>query len=70
MFDMLRSNLPDHLRILGYPPDADFATSNGWPSGWQAPQTAYNALKARLPSTETPSPDGQLYLTQVYTVVR
>lgn len=53
----------------GYPPDADFATDNGWPSGWQTPNDAYAKLKARLPSTQTPSPDGKLYLTQVYDVV-
>lgn len=54
---------------LGYPPDADFASDNGWPSGWQTPNDAYARLKARLPSTQTPSPDGKLYLTQVYDVV-
>ncbi|KAG9000556.1 hypothetical protein FRB94_005345 [Tulasnella sp. JGI-2019a] len=51
------------------PPDLDFAASGGWPSGWQTPNTAIAALKARLPSTETPSPDGKQYLTQVYDVV-
>lgn len=55
--------------LYWYPPDADFASDNGWPSGWQTPNDAYAKLKARLPSTQTPSPDGKLYLTQVYDVV-
>ncbi|KAG8994110.1 hypothetical protein FRB94_010106 [Tulasnella sp. JGI-2019a] len=56
--------------LYWYPPDADFALANGWPSGWQTPDTAYAALAARLPSTEVPSPDGKQYLTQVFTVVQ
>lgn len=56
--------------LYWYPADVDFGTANGWPSGWQTPQTAYSALQARLPSTETPSPDGKQYLTQVFTVVQ
>ncbi|KAG8909001.1 hypothetical protein FRB99_000104 [Tulasnella sp. 403] len=55
--------------LFWYPPDSDFTTSNGWPSGWQTPNDAYQKLKTRLPSTEVPSPDGKLYLTQVYDVV-
>lgn len=58
-----------HLYCKGYPPDLDFSSSIGWPSGWQTPNDAYARLKARLPSTQTPSPDGKLYLTQVYDVV-
>ncbi|KAF8657601.1 hypothetical protein AX16_002182 [Volvariella volvacea WC 439] len=51
------------------PPYSDFSTANGWPSSWadHAPYTA--KLKARLPSTDTPSPDGRRYLTQVFDVV-
>ncbi|KAG8845518.1 hypothetical protein FRB96_002486 [Tulasnella sp. 330] len=55
--------------LYWYPPDLDFSASSGWPSGWQTPDSAYAALAARLPSTETPSPDGKQYLTQVYDVV-
>lgn len=55
--------------LYWYPPDVDFATSSGWPSGWQTPTAANAALQARLPSTQTPSPDGKQYLTQVYDVV-
>ncbi|KAG9018158.1 hypothetical protein FRB90_012066 [Tulasnella sp. 427] len=55
--------------LYWYPPDADFALDNGWPSGWQTPNDALAKLKARLPYTQTPSPDGKLYLTQVYDVV-
>lgn len=53
-----------------YPPDAEFATDNGWPAGWQTPNTALNKLKARLPSTDIPSPDGKRYMTQVFDVVK
>lgn len=56
--------------LYWYPPDIDFSTANGWPSGWQSQSTALNKLKAKLPYTETPSTDGQLYLTQVYDVVK
>lgn len=55
--------------LYWYPPDVDFDPSYGWPSSWAHPHDAYNALKARLPYTTTPSSDGKLYLTQVYDVV-
>lgn len=58
------------LRLYWYPTDAEFATSNGWPSGWQTPSAYTNKVIARLPSTDTPSPDGKRYLDQVYAVVK
>lgn len=51
------------------PTDAEFATTNGWPSGWQTPNTQINAVLARLPSTNLPSPDGIRYLDAAYNVV-
>ncbi|KAG8746293.1 hypothetical protein FRC11_012797 [Ceratobasidium sp. 423] len=56
--------------LYWYPTDAEWATSNGWPSGWKTPNTALNKVKARLPSTDTPSTDGKRYLAQVYDVVK
>ncbi|KAG8683270.1 hypothetical protein FRC09_016182, partial [Ceratobasidium sp. 395] len=56
--------------LYWYPTDAEFATSNGWPSGWQSVSTYLPKVKARLPSTDTPSTDGKRYLTQVYDVVK
>ncbi|KAG8699391.1 hypothetical protein FRC09_006652 [Ceratobasidium sp. 395] len=53
-----------------YPPDVEYATSNGWPSGWQTISTYVDKLKARLPSTDIPSTDGKRYMTQVYDVVK
>lgn len=55
--------------LYWFPTAAEFATSNGWPSNWtnHYPYTA--KLKARLPSTDIPSPDGKRYLEQVYDVV-
>jgi cellobiose dehydrogenase (acceptor) len=53
----------------GYLVDADFSTTNRWPTRWKVPTTTYNSLKARLPSTETSSPNKKLYLTQVYIIV-
>ena len=58
------------FRLYWYPTDAEFDTANGWPSGWQTPSTYVERLKARLPSTDTPSTDGKRYLTQVYDVVK
>lgn len=58
------------LRLYWYPTDAEFATSNGWPSGWQTPNAYVEKVKARLPSTDTPSTDGKRYLDQVYDVVK
>lgn len=51
------------------PPYSDFSPSVGWPTSWgnHAPYTA--KLKARLPSTDHPSTDGQRYLEQVSDVV-
>ncbi|KAG9127672.1 hypothetical protein FRC07_011056 [Ceratobasidium sp. 392] len=56
--------------LYWYPADAEYATSNGWPSGWQSISTYVSKLKARLPATDTPSTDGKRYLTQVYDVVK
>ncbi|CAE6505183.1 unnamed protein product [Rhizoctonia solani] len=56
--------------LYWYPTDAEWATSNGWPSGWQTPNTALDKVKTRLPATDTPSTDGKRYLTQVYDVVK
>ncbi|QRV75686.1 GMC oxidoreductase [Ceratobasidium sp. AG-Ba] len=56
--------------LYWYPPDVEYSTTNGWPTGWQSIGTYVNKLKARLPATETPSSDGKLYLTQVYDVVK
>ncbi|KAF8596985.1 cellobiose dehydrogenase [Ceratobasidium sp. AG-I] len=56
--------------LYWYPTDAEFDTANGWPSGWQTPSAYVAKLKARLPSTDTPSTDGKRYLTQVYDVVK
>ncbi|KDQ06595.1 carbohydrate-binding module family 1 protein [Botryobasidium botryosum FD-172 SS1] len=53
------------------PPDRDWGTISGWPSGWSATDLApaQARLKARLPGTDAPSPDGVRYLDQVYTLV-
>lgn len=56
--------------LYWYPTDAEFATSNGWPSGWQTPSDYVTKVQTRLPSTDTPSTDGKRYLTQVYDVVK
>ncbi|CEL59822.1 Cellobiose dehydrogenase OS=Phanerochaete chrysosporium GN=CDH-1 PE=1 SV=1 [Rhizoctonia solani AG-1 IB] len=56
--------------LYWYPTDAEWATSNGWPSGWQTPNSALEKVKARLPATDTPSTDGKRYLGQVYDVVK
>lgn len=55
--------------LYWYPNDNDFSTSMGWPASWgnHAPYTA--AMKARLPSTDHPSTDGQRYLEQSFNVV-
>lgn len=51
------------------PTDAEFATSNGWPIGWQTPNTQIEAVLSRLPSTNLPSPDGKRYLDASYDVI-
>ncbi|QRV98090.1 GMC oxidoreductase [Ceratobasidium sp. AG-Ba] len=56
--------------LYWYPTDVEFATSNGWPSGWQSVSTYLSKVTARLPSTDTPSTDGKRYLTQAYDVVK
>ncbi|CAE6481722.1 unnamed protein product [Rhizoctonia solani] len=56
--------------LYWYPTDAEWATSNGWPKGWQTPNTALNKVKTRLPSTDTPSRDGKRYSTEVHDVVK
>lgn len=48
--------------------DADFATSNGWPSSWTNHSPYTTKMKARLPSTDHPSTDGKRYLEQTYDV--
>ena len=54
--------------LYWYPPDIDFAPSNGWPSSW-ANHNPYTAkMIARLPSTDHPSTDGKRYLEEVYNV--
>ncbi|KAI0055786.1 cellobiose dehydrogenase [Artomyces pyxidatus] len=56
--------------LYWYPTDADFSTSNGWPSGWQNHQPYTSAMIARLPSTDAPSTDGKRYLEQSFNVVQ
>ncbi|KAK0477718.1 cellobiose dehydrogenase [Armillaria luteobubalina] len=55
--------------LYWYPADSDFSTSQGWPSSWgnHAPYTA--KLKARIPSTDHPSTDGERYLEQTESVM-
>jgi hypothetical protein len=67
---IVNPELTSFCRLYWYPTDAEFATSNGWPSGWQTPGTYLEKLKARLPSTDTPSTDGKRYMTQVYDIVK
>ncbi|CAE6465358.1 unnamed protein product [Rhizoctonia solani] len=55
--------------LYRYPTGAERTASNDWPSGWRTPNTALNKVKAWLPSTDAPSTDGKLYLTQVYDVI-
>lgn len=52
--------------LYWFPADSDFSAANGWPQEWQNHQPYTNKLKARLPSTITPSTDGKQYLEQVY----
>lgn len=56
-------------RLYWIPADSDFSTAAGWPSTWtnHGPYTA--KLKARLPSTDHPSTDGQRYLEQTSALV-
>lgn len=51
------------------PTDDDFSTNNGWPSGWQQAGQYANIINGRMPSTDTPSPDGKRYLEETYDVV-
>ncbi|QRV79035.1 GMC oxidoreductase [Ceratobasidium sp. AG-Ba] len=55
--------------LYWYPTDFEYSTSNGWPSGWQSVSAYMDKLKARLPSTNNPSKDGNFYLNQVYEVL-
>lgn len=64
-----RRHFDEYPRLYWLPTDAEFSTSNGWPSGWQTPNTQINAVTARLPSTNTPSPDGKRYLDESYSVI-
>ncbi|KZV90569.1 cellobiose dehydrogenase [Exidia glandulosa HHB12029] len=52
------------------PTDDDFSTGNGWPSGWQQAGQYASIINGRMPSTDTPSPDGKLYLQESYNVVQ
>ncbi|KAF8584272.1 hypothetical protein K439DRAFT_1150670 [Ramaria rubella] len=54
--------------LYWFPTTYEFSTSNGWPSSWSNHGPYTSALKARLPSTDTPSPDGKRYLEQAYDV--
>ncbi|KAJ8508326.1 hypothetical protein ONZ45_g9386 [Pleurotus djamor] len=56
--------------LYWYPPDSDFSVANGWPSSWANHHPYTDKLKARLPSTDHPSQDGQRYLEQAFNVVR
>jgi cellobiose dehydrogenase (acceptor) len=55
--------------LYWYPADSDFSTGNGWPSSWVNHSPYTQKLKARLPSTDHPSTDGQRYMEQVFGVV-
>ncbi|KAL5632118.1 hypothetical protein ACGC1H_000214 [Rhizoctonia solani] len=56
--------------LYWYPRNEDFATSNGWPKGWQNVETYLTKVKARLPSNDIASADGKRYLTEVYDVFK
>ncbi|CAE6442535.1 unnamed protein product [Rhizoctonia solani] len=56
--------------LYWYPRDEDFATSNGWPKGWQNIEPHLKKVKARLPSNDIASADGKRYLTEVYDVFK
>ncbi|KAJ3487294.1 hypothetical protein NLI96_g3648 [Meripilus lineatus] len=50
--------------LYWYPAQSDFSTSAGFPQSWTNHQPFTDKLKARLPSTDHPSMDGQRYLEQ------
>ncbi|CUA69921.1 Cellobiose dehydrogenase [Rhizoctonia solani] len=56
--------------LYWYPRDKDFATSNGWPKGWQNVEPPLSKVKARLPANDIASADGKRYLTEVYDVFK
>ncbi|CAE7098231.1 unnamed protein product [Rhizoctonia solani] len=56
--------------LYWYPRDEDFATSNGWPKGWQNVEPYLAKVKARLPSNDIASADGKRYMTEVYDVFK
>ncbi|CAE6527552.1 unnamed protein product [Rhizoctonia solani] len=56
--------------LYWYPRDEDFATSNGWPEGWQKVAPHLAKVRARLPSNDIASADGKRYLTEVYDVFK
>jgi cellobiose dehydrogenase (acceptor) len=55
--------------LYWYPPASDFATQYGWPSNWGDYTKYLEKVKARLPATDHPSPDGKRYLEQTSTIV-
>ncbi|TFK97716.1 cellobiose dehydrogenase [Pterulicium gracile] len=55
--------------LYWYPPGSDFDTKAGWPASWSDYATHLEKMKARLPSTDSPSPDGKRYLPETFNVV-
>ncbi|QRV99262.1 GMC oxidoreductase [Ceratobasidium sp. AG-Ba] len=53
-----------------YPPDSEYSTANGWPSGWQSISTYVDKLKSRIPSNDLPSTDGKRYLTEFHDILK
>ncbi|KAF9004636.1 hypothetical protein BDQ17DRAFT_1390151 [Cyathus striatus] len=54
--------------LYWYPNSNDFATTAGYPASWGNHQPYTDKLKARLPSTDSPSTDGKRYLEQSFNV--
>ena len=63
------SLLTSPTRLYWIPPDVEYREVNGWPSNWGSINGYIQKVLQRLPSTDTPSPDGKRYLDQVYTLV-
>jgi cellobiose dehydrogenase (acceptor) len=49
--------------------DYEFSSQYGWPAEWSLPGPWINRMLARLPSSDATSPDGKIYLDQVYTLL-